>query len=58
MLRNELTIHKMCFVYLLSFMDKSSLSYANAYALHKNLNLIGRSYYKPSLLYEEYKNRS
>jgi hypothetical protein len=58
LLRNELTIHKMCFVYFLSLLDKSSLNYANAYGLQKNLNLVGRDYCKPSPLYEEYKSGS
>jgi hypothetical protein len=35
---------QICFVYLLSFMDKSSLNYANAYGLQADLHLIGRDY--------------
>ncbi|KIM92936.1 hypothetical protein OIDMADRAFT_62060 [Oidiodendron maius Zn] len=34
----------MCFVYFLSFLDKSTLNYANAYGLQTDLHLVGRNY--------------
>jgi hypothetical protein len=34
----------MCFVYFLSFLDKSTLNYANAYGLQADLHLVGREY--------------
>lgn len=34
----------MCFVYLMGFLDKMSLNYANAYSLQADLNLRGRQY--------------
>lgn len=35
---------QMCFVYFLSFLDKSTLNYANAYGLQADLHLVGREY--------------
>ena len=34
----------MCSVYLMGFLDKMSLNYANAYSLQADLNLVGREY--------------
>lgn len=34
----------MCFVYFLSFLDKQTLNYANAYNLQSDLNLHGNEY--------------
>lgn len=34
----------MCLIYLLSFLDKQTLNYANAYGLQEDLGLVGREY--------------
>ncbi|KAK2013504.1 MFS general substrate transporter [Colletotrichum eremochloae] len=34
----------MCFIYLLSFLDKQTLNYANAYGLQTDLRLVGNQY--------------
>jgi MFS family permease len=34
----------MCLIYLLSFLDKQTLNYANAYGLQTDLNMAGRDY--------------
>ena len=32
---------QMCFIYLMSFLDKTSLNYANAYGIQKDLGFVG-----------------
>ncbi|KAJ0305330.1 hypothetical protein Brms1b_010873 [Colletotrichum noveboracense] len=37
-------LHQMCLIYLMSFLDKQTLNYANAYGLQADLGLEGRDY--------------